>query len=417
MKKRNLLLVGLSIVLPLTMAAAYLTTNVTEVEPNNTPATANTLNPTAILTGSIQPTGDQDFFALAGINTTWGYIALLDTTASTGSVTGTLTALASDGTTVLQTDTGSWEHGSGIALQSYDQDSQPFTNYLRVNEQGNDAQINDYTLRYYNTVTRPQPEIEPNDSKATGTVSSFTHNGAIDPAGDKDCFDFQGRAGDTVIIALNDDPEGDGSPIDPVLQLVDPNNHVLKQANVSGMGGNEFIEAADLVDGIYAYCVSAGAGTAGPTATYTVGLVRNGQLYFPNYMIHPVWTNARAGQTARIGDLMTFKLGITSASPLPIPGEIRITSSYNPDCLELVSTDPAATTTTPGDISWGGQKPDGLAPYEDYEVTLTLRATALCNDKVYQATGVDYFFTGYGNDIYYTTTGGLVFLPLLMRTP
>jgi len=366
------------------------------------------------MTAAISPIGDTDYYSVTGVNPTWGFIALLDTTGSSSSNNGTITALRSDGINPLQSDTGSWERGSGIALQNYVNGSD--THYLRVDEEGNDATISGYELRYYNTVTDAQPEIEPNDTRSSGTPSSFTHSGVINSNGDIDCFAFQGRTGDKILLALNGDPEDDGSTIDPVLELVGPTDVPLKAADASGTGGKEFIEYAKLSsDGVYAYCVHSETNLGGPSATYKVGLVRNGGLYFPTYIHGPTWINPRPGNIALVGDLLSFRLAITNTSPLAIPGNIRITTHYSSTCLDLVSAVPPATTTSPGYVSWDGQK-TGLAPDEVYSVVLNVRALSACNQSVYQDTGVAYYFTGHGDEAYFTILGS-IYLPLVSRVP
>jgi len=383
-----------------------------ESEPNNTPGTANPLSAGATNTASINPTGDVDFYSLGGVNTTWGFIALLDTLSSTASKRATLTALRNDGTTVLQSDTGSWERGSGIALQNYADSG--LTHYLLVNEEGNNAAVTPYTLRYYKTIVATQPEVEPNDTPTAGTPSSFTHNGVISSTADVDCFAFQGRVGDTILLALNGDPEGDGSDLDPALDLVDPSGVMLKSANVSGMAGKEFIEYVNLpIAGVYAYCVRAAPGAVYQTDTYKVGLVRNGGLYYPDMTYGPTWLNPRPGNYARPGDIMSFRLAITNTSPIPIPGNIRLTATYSPTCLSLVTTTPPATLTSSGYISWDGQK-TGLAPGETYRVTMDMLALTTCSDNIYQDTGVDYYYTAYGDTVNYSIHACL-YLPMIQR--
>lgn len=385
---------------------------VSESEPNDTPETANPLSNATASTGSISPTGDVDYYALGGLNTTWGFIALLDTISSTGSSAGQLQAIGSDGSSVLQADSGSWERGSGIALQNYANGGD--THYLRVNEVGDDAAITSYTIRYYQTVVASQPEAEPNETRTAGTPSSFTHSGTISPTGDVDCFAFHGRVGDTILLALNGDPENDGSPINPVLELISPSDAVLKSVNVSGTAGREFIEYAGLPDtGVYAYCVRDGAGGGDPAATYRVGLVRNGGLYFPSYTFSAIWLNPRPGNYALIDDLMSFRLSVTNTSPISIPGNIRITTDYSPTCLSLVSVVPSATTSSTGYISWDGQK-SGLAPGEVYSVTMNMRAQARCSDTVFQDLGLAYYFTGTGGYADYVIYGSL-YLPIVLR--
>ena len=69
----------------------------------------------------------------------------------------------------------------------------------------------------------------------------------LSSASDIDCFVFHGRAGDSILLAVNGDPEGDGSsPADIVLTLYDTNGVELAQADISGQDGNEFIEYEDL---------------------------------------------------------------------------------------------------------------------------------------------------------------------------
>lgn len=414
MKKSALIAVGLSLVMTAIISVPIRAAFVTETEPNDTPATANPLSRWDTLAGAVNPAGDLDFYALEGVNTGWGFIALLDTTASPAGTRPTLTAYANDGATVLQSDTGSWEHGSGIALQNYASGS--LTHYLRVNEEGDDETVPTYTLRYYQTVTDSQPEAEPNETRLSGTPSSFTHSGALAGAGDVDCFSFQGRSGDNVLIALNGDPEGDGSPVDPRLELIAPNETILKTVNVPGLGGKEFLEYNGLASaGVYAYCVRTAAGVGSNLASYKVGLVRNGFLYFPDYSFSATWLNPRPGNFALIGDMLSFQLEVTNTSPLRIPGNIRMTASYSSACLDFESASPPETTTSPGYISWDGQKPGGLDPGETYSVQMNMRALKQCSDAIDQDLGLDYYFTGTGSTANYDIYKG-VFLPLTLRS-
>jgi hypothetical protein len=222
MKIRLLTSIGFVMALLLTIAGITFAADSSEVEPNNTPAQANPLTSGQSLSGSIAPAGDVDYFSLGGINTGWGFIALLDTSASSTGDDGVLTALGSDGVTELQTDSGSWERGSGIALQNFADGSD--THYLRVNESGEDETISSYGLRYYKTITDTQPEVEPNGSRSNATPSSFTMSGTLISAEDVDCFSFQGSVGDDLILALDGDPEDDGGLVDYVLELVNPSD-------------------------------------------------------------------------------------------------------------------------------------------------------------------------------------------------
>jgi hypothetical protein len=393
------ILVSLGLVVGVVWAAS-------ETEPNNNPGEANPITAYTIMDGEITPIGDVDYFALDGVNTLWGFIALLETEGS-----GTLTALGSDGTTVLQSDTGSWENGSGIALQNYANGSA--THYLRVNESGNDATIPAYALRYYKTVVATKPEIEPNEITATGTPSAFTHNGTLSTSSDVDCFSFQGRDGDTILLALDTDS---GSPANSVLELRDFADTVLQAADFTGTGGNEFLEYADLPgDGVYAYCVRVTGGSGGLDATYRVGIVRNGGLYFPTYQQKPTWLNPRPGNIAYVGDTLTFQLAMTNTSPIAIPGDINFSADYLPGCLNFLDANPTPTSQSSGEVSWDGLQPGGLAPGEVYSVTLNLQAIADCADEIRQHTYISYFLTGTGNSVDYTVYSNFVYLPLILR--
>jgi hypothetical protein len=404
------LVVAANIILVIAMVGAVLAE--AESEPNDTPAQANPLITTEIKTGAIDPAGDLDYFQFTGVNPTWGFIALLDTVSSTASTDGVLTGYGPDGSTPLQSDSGSWERGSGIALQAFSGHDQP--HYLRVEESGGDETISTYNLRYFETIIATQPEIEPNETPSTGTPSSFTHEGVIDSSGDVDCYAFQGRADDHVIVALDGDPEGDGSPADLALKLFDPSSSELKSVDVTGAGGKEFIEYDGLAsDGVYAYCLNAVSGTGGANATYKVGLVRNGFLYFPDYRLGATWENKPSPGFAQVGDTLNFRLAITNTSPLTIPGDITMYAYYSEDCLSFVDALPAPTTTYTGTVSWSGQK-SGLAPGEAYALSLDMKAEATCIDTLHQSTVISYYFTGTGRDAKYSIPL-LTYLPLLQH--
>lgn len=356
------------------------------------------------MNGSITPVGDVDYYGVNGVNETWGFIALLETEGD-----GNITVFRSDGTTFLDSDTGSWEHGSGIALQSYIDNSD--LHYLRISENGNDATIPTYTLRLYNTVVITQPEIEPNETAVTGTPSAFTHGGTLSTNDDVDCFAFQGRQGDTILLAL--DTTG---PIDPILELRDAADNVLKSANFTFTGDNEFLEYTGLpTNGIYAYCVRLAAGSGGTNATYRVGLVRNGGLYFPTYQQKPTWLNPRPGNYALISDTLTFRLAMTNTSPIAIPGNINLSATYASSCLDFLDANPAPTAQSSGQVQWFGIGPDGLAPGEVYSVTVSLQAIDGCTDTLHQGTQIPYFLTGSSSETTYAILSNFTYLPVIRR--
>jgi hypothetical protein len=396
------------------LSAVLLTLAASEIEPNNDAAHATFLDEFTPMTGAISPTSDVDWFGLSGINPTWGYIALLDTISSTGSTTATLTALGNDGSTELQVDTASWERGSGIALQSYVDSG--LTHYLKIKAAIGGTTIDTYTLRMYNTIVTTRTEVEPNNTRSTGTPSGFTMAGVISPTSDVDCFSFQGRINDTIVIALDGDPENNGSPINPRLRLIGPTDTVLKTANVSGMGGKEFIRYTNLPsNGVYAYCVSAAAGTGGPTATYNVGIVREGNgLYMPDYANNAIWLNRPILTHTQIGDVLAFKIILTNTSPLTIPNGVNMYADFNAECLTPISSVPLTTSGGSGSLGWYGVN-TSLSPGQVFSVTFDMRAKALCNDQVYGDYSLPYYITGGGTDVDYVIYTN-VYLPIVLRS-
>lgn len=408
----NSRIAALIVSLVLLAVAALTVFAISETEPNDTPAQAQLIYSAANYEGSVDPIGDVDYYSIGGVNTTWGFIALLETDGSSSSQDGVLSAIGSDGSTVLSSDQGSWVHGSGIALQNYADAGA--THYLKVNENNDDATISDYVLRYYRTITNTQPESEPNESRSTGTPSSYTMEGVLSSGGDVDCFAFDGGTGDEILLAVDADPEDDGSPVDIGLKLIDTGDSVLASADFTGVGGNELLEYGPLSgDGIYAYCLSVSGGTAGTNATYHAGIVRNGYLYKSSYEDQVTWTNPPPDETVFMGDTLTFELKLTNTSPLPLPGDVEFAVSYQSECLSYQSATITPTSVGPGNIDWYGLFPGDLAPGASYTIEVDMLAERACSDNFHQSTVVDYFFSGSGSDAPYSIYG--IFLPLITR--
>lgn len=407
-----LAIIGIIVGATIIILTPIFATTISETEPNNSPAQANTLSSNDIISATIGTLNDADYFSIPGINTSWGFIALLDTSTATGSQQGTLTALRNDGTTLLQVDTGSWENGSGIALQNYADGNANL--YLKVNEASDSNIISHYTLRYYQTIVVTKPEVEPNDTRATGTLSAYTHSGTLSTNADVDCFSFTGSTGDSMVFALNGDPEMDGSPVDPQLSLIAPDDTILKTANNGGVGSNEFIVYDSLpTDGIYAYCVSIASGTGGSNATYTVGLVKNEFIYQPEHPIAPIQIDPPGNDWVQPGETLTFQMTITNTSFITIPGDINISASYDPSCLQPISTNPFTTSSSSNLLDWYGQKTT-LIPGEVYSTTATFEALKPCSGYISQYTGLSYYITTGTKNVSYVIAHSL-YLPLILR--
>jgi len=383
-----------------------------EVEPNDTPATANNLSIGTDLTGTIDPVGDADYFVIPGVNNLWGFIALLDTTGSSGSQTGTLTAFGSDGVTELQTDSGSWSDGSVIAWQRYVNAGN--YHYIRVTETGDDAPIDPYTLRYYSIAFSEQPEVEPNDTPATGTISAKAMTGTLADGDDVDCYRMSVLSGEQILIALNADMQNDGSTTDFVLSLYNPSGGLVSTVDVGGSGGNEIILDIDAAeDGVYAYCVSSDAGAVSPTDEYLVGPLVNEYNYWSSYELSPSWLNPGPSGITIPGALMEFELKFTNTDLLAIPGRIRLRGEFDDDCLTLVDA-PGAIYVTSDRAEW---EMYDLPVGESFTRVLTVRANKACTKTMHQGVSMEYFSLGVGQNIGYTIIDPTLFLPVLMSAP
>lgn len=290
------------------------------------------------MTGSVGVAGDIDFFELDSINSLWGFIAVLDTSASTTGKDAILSAYDSDGTTLLQQDQGGWGKGSVLAWQHFQTGSGSGTPiYIKVEASNAGSAISEYTLRIYIVSIGQREETEPNDTPGTGNISSNSHLGKIDDNTDADCYRLSGNDNHELILALRADPENDGSTTDFVLSLYDASGSLLASADHSGSGGNEYIDAFAISRAIYSYCVTAKTG-AGSTASYKAGALINGDAYLPTGNLEAEWLNPGLGGVATIGDILEFRASVTNTTLLPIPAEIHVGVYNLPACLAFEDT-------------------------------------------------------------------------------
>jgi hypothetical protein len=380
-----------------------------ETEPNNTPATANSLSPDTDITGNIEPASDVDYFKIRGVNAFWGIVAFLDTSASGSSQSGDLRFYAPDGTTQLQQDVGGPNKKAVLAWPHFDgRDS----HFLRVSQVGQTQSIDNYVLRYYKLSIggkgTEHAEQEPNNTPATANTAARVNRGVISSASDDDCYAIYGRAGQNIILALNADPENDGGA-DLNISFYKKNGSLWKQAHRAGPGGNEYIDDSTLPeDGIYTYCVQ-GASHTGPAATYLIGAIIDGRGYEPWQHGEITWQNARPGNFARVGETMHFHIDYRHLSPLSVPDNFRLYIYYNPDCLDVVDDD-HADYRYQDTFGWTYS---GISPFMHETKNIVMRAKARCNDVVYFDYASDYYSTSWGRTSYYTIGDGY-YLPIIL---
>ena len=189
-----------------------------ETEPNNTVATANVL-PDGVtkVTGNIQPTVESDYFAFTAQAGNRVYAA---TQTAFGSVSDTLglttdsilTLLASDGTTVLETDDQDGSFGTAASSIAGAMIPTTGTYYLQMRG-GGGAEIAPYEL-YVRVVNGfPTPEVEPNGSAnpPNPIAPSGFMSGAVSTFSDVDTYSVSLLGGDTVYVGMDHNPERDAT--------------------------------------------------------------------------------------------------------------------------------------------------------------------------------------------------------------
>ncbi|MGH6689153.1 MAG: PPC domain-containing protein, partial [Gammaproteobacteria bacterium] len=200
---------------------------ITEMEPNDTPATAG---PLACGLRSVMDQDRLDYFALPDAPAGWRLFAMVDGSAleSTANI---------DLRVTTSTDTLEYDD-RGNALPFGDQSP----NVSGVSMPGVPAFLRfDDTresepYRVYSVIQPPlagaTPESEPNDSiaQANMAIGGYYVGALSGPSlsADKDVFAFTAQAGDLVLVGLDADPQRDETPINAMLELLDPQGNVIE---------------------------------------------------------------------------------------------------------------------------------------------------------------------------------------------
>ena len=138
------------------------------------------------------------------------YAAVVTSCSAAAAPTAFWTLIASDGTTVLETDHQDGSFGASSSSIAGTTLAAAGTYYLRVTNFSTTAPIAPYDLYFAVRSGAPTAETEPNNNGTPQAlpVSQYV-SGVIDPVGDTDTFTFTANAGDTVFISLDLDPERD----------------------------------------------------------------------------------------------------------------------------------------------------------------------------------------------------------------
>ena len=191
---------------------------VAEVEPNGTSATATPLTGTNVVgQGTNIPASDVDFWSFSAAAGDRVYAAVM-TSASPGSVNSILDVIASDGTTVLETDLDDGTFGATSSSIAGTLIPSPGTYYLRVRE-NTTATIRPYHLHFQLQSGAPVPETEPNDAAPQPLPASGWVSGSTSAVSDVDRYSINLNAGDTIYLSLDLDPERDAVEWNGVIGL------------------------------------------------------------------------------------------------------------------------------------------------------------------------------------------------------
>jgi subtilisin-like proprotein convertase family protein len=266
---------------------------VSEVEPNNTSATAQPLTGTNVrLRGNVQfnrvPTppvpNDLDFYSFSGTMGDRVYAAVQTSFSSGGSgLSGDsfLELLDTNGTTILESDDedGSFNANSSSIAGATLPSTGTFFIKVRHFSATPASEIQPYDLYLRLQSGSPTPETEPNNNAgppnmpnplpANGWVS-----GAIDPAPnppgpDSDVYSIMLNAGDTIYLSLDANPERDGVTWNPRLGFGLFNGFFLlaNDASVTSPNSEAFFFTVREA-GTYLVYVDTAVSTPGPTITY-----------------------------------------------------------------------------------------------------------------------------------------------------
>jgi uncharacterized repeat protein (TIGR01451 family) len=252
-----------------------------EVEPNNTSATATTatLNgAAAALQGDVFPGNDVDFYAFTANAGDRVYAATMTSLTGRALFDSELALLASDGTTVIELDNDDGSFGASSSSIAGATVPAAGTYYLRVRYQSSTTlTINPYRLYLQVRSGTPTAETEPNDSfpgqalPASGWVS-----GSTSATTDVDFYSISLAAGETVYLSLDLDAERDTTEWNGQLGLgsfgTPPSILVVNDAGTSTPDSEAyFLTAKDA--GTYAVFVGLPAG--GTTfGTYQLNVTR-----------------------------------------------------------------------------------------------------------------------------------------------
>lgn len=181
-----------------------------EGEPNGSFAQATPITGfTAVIEGKLSPSGDVDFFSFTADKDDRIFVATMTGLSPDGNDT-VLDVIDADQTTVLETDSNNGKFSDSASSIAGLKIPKPATYYIRLRRASGSGEVIPYRLFFQRQTVPPAAEVEidsvyqpqplPRERLIAGEITGY----------DQDGFSIDLKAGDTVFISLDEDPERDG---------------------------------------------------------------------------------------------------------------------------------------------------------------------------------------------------------------
>jgi subtilisin-like proprotein convertase family protein len=188
------------------------TISAVEQEPNNAAATATPLPASgdARVIGNIASTIDEDFYSFTAQAGDRVYAAVMTSASNVGSGSQ-LRIIGPDGTTVLETDLADGVFATSSSSIAGTVIPTSGNYFIAVSAAASTSRIAPYDLWFRLRRGTPSPEFEPNNvAPGLPLATSGWVSGLLTDASDVDQFTVPLKAGDSVFVSLDFDPDRDG---------------------------------------------------------------------------------------------------------------------------------------------------------------------------------------------------------------
>lgn len=249
-----------------------------ETEPNDHWMDSNPITNNHYGTGEISPEGDVDWWGM-GV----GYQVLVFAYCDTGSSVNRDSQLGVYHDDWFTSTLIEFDDDDGPGLSSCIAGAYvPETGRVsyRVNDSQDNGEISPYDLHQHVTIEQGSEELEPNNDAGTanGLDIMIHQEGSLPPGDPSDWFIFHARAGDLLVVIMDDDPDDDGDLLDTEVAIIAIDGTTILAEGDNGDGdGNCLGAVVTPVRGDYFVRISDG-GSGGGDVDYRFVLLVNGVL-------------------------------------------------------------------------------------------------------------------------------------------